>query len=244
MVGVFWAGLAVWLLFAIAPIRLMLGLVPRRRSTVTGGLSYQETLGGGQRQGLDDHYQPQMPPCCSPAFQQHVAAAFEALPTPQPANETLLPRQRPALGGAATREPFRPDKQADRVIFRAAASLRASQHATLSVLTSVNGQQGAGGVGAPEQSQPNSSREQPSQPGSSRSRHDQSQPGSSRLVRGLSALVDSVAGGAFSWLWNAPNADDALFSYDWRNASEEARPRSARSAGTTLTPYISPRPEP
>jgi hypothetical protein len=60
MVGVFWAGLAVWLLFAIAPIRLMLGLVPRRRSTVTGGLSYQETLGGGQRQGLDDHYQPQV----------------------------------------------------------------------------------------------------------------------------------------------------------------------------------------
>lgn len=60
MVGVFWAGLAVWLLFAIAPIRLVLGLVPRRRSTVTGGLSYQETLGGGQRQGLDDHYEPQV----------------------------------------------------------------------------------------------------------------------------------------------------------------------------------------
>ena len=31
MVAVFWAGLAVWLLFAIAPLRMLLGLVPRRR---------------------------------------------------------------------------------------------------------------------------------------------------------------------------------------------------------------------
>lgn len=97
MVAVFWTGLAVWLLFTIAPLRMVLGLVPRRRrwataplppplpfqsvrlhgagcqplhdplvcagpaySTVTGGLSYQETLGRGQRQGLDDHYTPEV----------------------------------------------------------------------------------------------------------------------------------------------------------------------------------------
>lgn len=31
MVPVFWTGLALWLLFAIAPLRTLLGLVPRRR---------------------------------------------------------------------------------------------------------------------------------------------------------------------------------------------------------------------
>ena len=31
MVPVFWTGLAVWLLFAVAPLRMVLGLVPRRR---------------------------------------------------------------------------------------------------------------------------------------------------------------------------------------------------------------------
>lgn len=31
MVPVFWTGLAVWLLFAIAPLRSLLGLVARRR---------------------------------------------------------------------------------------------------------------------------------------------------------------------------------------------------------------------
>ena len=31
MVPVFWTGLAVWLLFAVAPLRALLGLVPRRR---------------------------------------------------------------------------------------------------------------------------------------------------------------------------------------------------------------------
>ena len=56
MVPVFWTGLAIWLLFAVAPLRMVLGLVPWRRSTVTGGLSYSETLGSGLRQGLDDHY--------------------------------------------------------------------------------------------------------------------------------------------------------------------------------------------
>lgn len=147
MTAVFWTGLAVWLLFAVAPVRYFLGLVPRRRrwglaaagsrptgrlmrpagcamdslplavqggegdrgrglswrawqgpvalssitvaapadevrpafpvtwlngclpagaalpppgSTVTAGLSYQETLGGGQRKGLDDRYEPEV----------------------------------------------------------------------------------------------------------------------------------------------------------------------------------------
>ncbi len=31
MTAVFWTGLAVWLLFAVAPVRYFLGLVPRRR---------------------------------------------------------------------------------------------------------------------------------------------------------------------------------------------------------------------
>lgn len=57
---VFWAGLAVWLLFAVAPLRSLLGLVPRRRSTVTGGLPFSETLGGGQRRGLDDRYEAEV----------------------------------------------------------------------------------------------------------------------------------------------------------------------------------------
>ena len=56
MQPVFWTGLAFWLLFALAPLRRLLGLVPRRRSTVTAGLTYSETLGGGQRRGLDDAY--------------------------------------------------------------------------------------------------------------------------------------------------------------------------------------------
>lgn len=34
MVPVFWTGLAMWLLFAVAPLRALLGLVPRRRRCV------------------------------------------------------------------------------------------------------------------------------------------------------------------------------------------------------------------
>ena len=122
MVAVFWTGLAVWLLFAVAPLRAVLSLVQRRRrcerapvaassgaallqhtgpprptsaetlvvnvhqpqfpavsrhyhhpflpahlpprpppcSTVTGGLPFQETLGSGLRQGLDDAYAAQV----------------------------------------------------------------------------------------------------------------------------------------------------------------------------------------
>jgi hypothetical protein len=119
-----------------------------------------------------------MPPCMSEAYQARVAAAFAPLPAPHPADEALLPRQRPALGGAATRQPFRPDHQADREVARAAASLRARQHATLSASFAGGGQAGAAGDGG--------------------------QPGSSRLARGLSSLADSVAGGA-AWLWNAPD---------------------------------------
>ena len=127
---------------------------------------------------------PQMPPCCAPAYQQQVASAFEPLPVPQPANETLLPRQNPALGGAATRPPFRPDKQADRVVARAAASLRARQQATLSIATSISGREGSGGLRTTAE--------------------QQLQPGSSRLVRGLSVFKDSFGAGV-NWLWNAPN---------------------------------------
>lgn len=59
MVPVFWTGLALWLLLSLAPLRLMLGLVRHLHSTSTGGLSYQETLSGGRRGGLDDAYMPQ-----------------------------------------------------------------------------------------------------------------------------------------------------------------------------------------
>lgn len=111
----------------------------------------------------------------SVAYQERVAAAFAPLPEPHPADETLLPRQRPALGGAATRQPFRPDQQADRDVARAVAVLRARQHSTLSASFA------AGNRGPIE-----------------------SQPGTSRLARGLSSLADSVAGGA-AWLWNSPD---------------------------------------
>ena len=40
-------------------LRLLPISLPLCCSTVTGGLSYQETLGGGQRKGLADCYQPE-----------------------------------------------------------------------------------------------------------------------------------------------------------------------------------------
>ncbi len=58
MVPVFWTGLGLWLLFALAPLRAALGLMRHTRNTSTGGLSYQETLAGGKRGGLDDAYMP------------------------------------------------------------------------------------------------------------------------------------------------------------------------------------------
>ena len=60
MVPVFWTGLALWLLFALAPLRKLLGLIRHARNTSTGGLSYQETLAQGRRGGLDDAYMPQV----------------------------------------------------------------------------------------------------------------------------------------------------------------------------------------
>lgn len=60
MVPVFWTGVAFWLLFALAPFKRLLGLVRHVRNTSTGGLSYQETLAGGRRGGVDDAYSPQV----------------------------------------------------------------------------------------------------------------------------------------------------------------------------------------
>lgn len=59
MVPAFWTGLAFWLLFFIAPLRGLLGLVPRLRSTSTGGRPWGEVLGGGKRGGADDAYMPE-----------------------------------------------------------------------------------------------------------------------------------------------------------------------------------------
>ena len=120
-----------------------------------------------------------------------MAAAFQPLPKPLPATEALLPRQNPLLGGAATRPPFRPDKDADRAFSRAAASVRARQQATLSVSAV------AGGTTGP--TPPGSGRGAGSQPATGR--HQRQPSGGSRLVRGLSAVKDSISEGA-SWLWH------------------------------------------
>ncbi|KAL4440168.1 hypothetical protein ABPG75_003169 [Micractinium tetrahymenae] len=234
MTAVFWTGLAVWLLFAIAPVRYFLGLVPRRRSTVTGGLSFQETLGRGQRKGLDDHYEPELPACCTPAYRAQVAGAFAPLPAPVPASEQLLPRQQPSTGGSATKTPFRPDRSTDRAVARAAGLLRTRQQAALSVASSLArndsgslaaaaaGAAGAAGSGAlPPLA--------PAPPG--HRRHLRQASGASagaRLGRTLSAVKDSLATGA-TWLLNTPDPDN-LFSYDWRQAQEEGDTVTSASA--------------
>ncbi|PRW39140.1 kinase domain [Chlorella sorokiniana] len=251
MVPVFWTGLAVWLLFAIAPLRSLLGLVARRRSTVTGGLSYQETLGSGQRQGLDDAYAAQLPPCASPEYQQRAAAAFALLPSPHPATEALLPRQRTVTGGAATRPPFRPDKEADRAFSRAAASVHLRQQAALNADmaagaagTAAAGAAAVGSPGAPGAGRRHVTIQLPSAPGSARPAVQS--PGE-RLVRGLSAVKGSITEGA-SWFWNGPpNPEErSLFTYDWRRAGDEGAsrapegPASARSSLTSGTSVTGP----
>ena len=60
-VPVFWTGLALWLLFLVAPLRPLLGLAPKHApSAPAGGLSWQEVLGGGRRGGPDDKYMPEV----------------------------------------------------------------------------------------------------------------------------------------------------------------------------------------
>jgi hypothetical protein len=119
-----------------------------------------------------------------------VTVAFEPLPEPHPASEILLPRQNPALGGAATRPPFRPDRDAEKAVARAAASLRSRQQATLSGATSATAR--AGGL------------EYRQQPHQQQQSHHQQAGGGSRLARSLSTVKDSLTEGA-SWLWNTPN---------------------------------------
>ncbi|GAB4814122.1 hypothetical protein N2152v2_001168 [Parachlorella kessleri] len=105
MVPVFWTGLALWLLFALAPLRKLLRLIRHTRNTSTGGLSYQETLAQGRRGGLDDAYMPQVPPECSQDFREEATAAFALLPSPLPAIEQPMPHQKPCTAGPATRPP-------------------------------------------------------------------------------------------------------------------------------------------
>ncbi len=132
-----------------------------------------------------------------------MAASFALLPSPQPATEALLPRQRTVTGGAATRPPFRPDKEADRAFSRAAASIHLRQQAALNAGTAA----GAAAVGTPggTPGAPGSRRRHvtvqlPSAPGSARPAVQS--PGE-RLVRGLSAVKDSITEGA-TWFWNGP----------------------------------------
>lgn len=145
-----------------------------------------------------------MPPCAAPEYCQQVAGLFTLLPRAQAASEALLPRQNPATGGAAVRPPFRPDKSMDLAFSRAAGSLHLRQQVALSA---VAGAVAAPGVASP----PNSGRgEGPgsARPGSARGpvatshhqRHGSAGAGG-RLVRGLSAVKDSLAE-AGSWLWN------------------------------------------
>lgn len=147
----------------------------------------------------------QLPPCASPECQQRVAAAFALLPAPHPATEALLPRQRTVTGGAATRPPFRPDKEADRAFSRAAASVHLRQQAALNAGAAAGaaGAAAAGGAaGGPGAGRRHVTVQLPSEPGSARpAAHS---PGE-RLVRGLSAVKDSITEGA-SWFWNGrPN---------------------------------------
>jgi hypothetical protein len=75
---VFYTGLSFWLLFMMAPIRALLGVVRRRRATPATGLSYHRCL-GGKRLGAGETYAPAVPKPCSRKFRQKVAATFELL---------------------------------------------------------------------------------------------------------------------------------------------------------------------
>lgn len=56
----FWAGLGVWLVFAVAPARRLLRAARPGFADPTAGLPYQATLGSGKRSGHEDRYLPQV----------------------------------------------------------------------------------------------------------------------------------------------------------------------------------------
>lgn len=103
----FYTGLAFWLLFMMAPIRAVLGVVRRRRPAPATGLSYHRCL-GGKRLGPGEAYAPMVPKACSRKFKQKVAATFAQLAPsaflsmdPDEAEETAAAVARGGKGGAA-----------------------------------------------------------------------------------------------------------------------------------------------
>lgn len=77
-VPVFWTGLALWLLFLIAPLRHSCCMHVPPRTCAAGALPYWETLGAGSRApgGADGRFAPRVPASCSREFRDRVEAAF------------------------------------------------------------------------------------------------------------------------------------------------------------------------
>lgn len=77
---VFYAGLAIWSLFMVAPLRVLLGMVKRQRRLPSrgAGMSYHSLL-GGKRLGPGEVYAPTVPKPCSRQFKEKVASTFAKL---------------------------------------------------------------------------------------------------------------------------------------------------------------------
>lgn len=142
-----------------------------------------------------------MPPCAAPEYRAQVAGLLRLLPSPHPASETLLPRQQPTTGGAATRPPFRPDKSADRAFSMAAGALWARQSAALHSAEAAQAAPLGSGRRAAAAG-PGTAVAAAAAPG--HRRQPSAGAGGNRLVRGLSAVKDSLEGGV-RWLWDTPD---------------------------------------
>lgn len=77
---VFYAGLAFWALFMLAPLRVLMGMVKRQRRYPSrgAGMSYHSLL-GGKRLGPGEVYAPIVPKPCSRQFKEKVATTFARL---------------------------------------------------------------------------------------------------------------------------------------------------------------------
>lgn len=76
---IFYTGLAVWILLALAPIRALMGWVKRRRATTAAAGMPYDLLFGPKRLGFGAVYAPIVPKPCSMEFTKRVATQFSHL---------------------------------------------------------------------------------------------------------------------------------------------------------------------
>ena len=105
---VFWTGLALWLLFLVAPLRHSCCMRVPPRTCAAGALPYWETLGAGSRAlgGVNGRYAPSVPASCSPEFRDRVEAAFAMCGVQDGGAGALPPAAEQVAPGVA--EPPRP----------------------------------------------------------------------------------------------------------------------------------------